>query len=170
MPATYTLIASNTLSTSAASVTFSSIPGTYTDLLVRITARSSSSVTDFSLALKPNGSSSNDSSTWLSGNGSTASSSRSTADFNMGRASGNSATANTFGSIELYIPNYTVSANKPMSAFGAAETNATAVQMRTNAMLWSNTAAITSLEITTDGVGDFVSGSSFFLYGIKATA
>jgi hypothetical protein len=169
MPATYTLIASNTLSSSAASVTFSAIPGTYTDLLVRITARSSSSVTDFSLALKPNGSSSNDSSTWLSGNGSTASSSRSTADFNMGRASGNSATANTFGSIELYIPNYTVSANKPMSAFGAAETNATAVQMRTNAMLWSNTAAITSLEITTDGVGDFVSGSSFFLYGIKSS-
>ena len=40
MANTYTLISSNTLTSSAASVTFSSIPATYTDLVLRISARS----------------------------------------------------------------------------------------------------------------------------------
>jgi len=39
MPSTYTLISSNVLGSSAASVTFSAIPSTYTDLVLRISAR-----------------------------------------------------------------------------------------------------------------------------------
>lgn len=167
MPVTYSLIASATSNGSVASITFSAIPQTFTDLVVRISARNTGTNVDNSMAIQPNGSSANDSSTWLSGSGSAASSSRSTADFNAGRITSGNATANTFGNNELYIPNYTVAANKPMSIFGVAETNATAVEMRVNAMLWSNTAAITSLNITTDGVGNFASGSTFFLYGIK---
>ena len=54
-----------------------------------------------------------------------------------------------------------------MSVFGVAETNATTVEMRVNALLWSNTAAITSLKIDTDTSPLFDIGSSFFLYGIK---
>lgn len=167
MPATYTLIASNTLSSSASSITFSSIPQTYTDLVVRLSARCDAASVDRSLGIRPNGSSANDSNTSLSGDGSAASSARSTADFDAGRFTAANATANTFGSVEIYIPNYTVSANKPMSVFGVAETNATAVTMRVNALLWSNTAAITSLQIDTDTTPLFVAGSSFFLYGIN---
>jgi hypothetical protein len=167
MPATYTLIASTTADGTTSSVSFTSIPQTYTDLVVRLTARNTGTNVDNSLAVRPNGSTTNDSNTRLSGNGSTASSGRSTADFDAGRITSGNATADTFGSVEMYIPNYTAATNKPMSAFGVAETNATAVEMRINALLWSNTSAITSLNITTDGVGNFASGSSFFLYGIK---
>ncbi len=167
MANTYQLIASNTLSTGASSITFSSIPQTYTDLVVRLSARCDAASVDRSLGIRPNGSSANDSNTSLSGNGSTASSTRSTVDFNAGRFTGANATANTFGSVEIYIPNYTVAQNKPMSVFGVAETNATTVTMRVNALLWSNTAAITELTIDTDTAPLFVSGSSFFLYGIK---
>ena len=39
MATTYTLITSQTLASSAASVTFSSIPSTYTDLVLRVSAR-----------------------------------------------------------------------------------------------------------------------------------
>jgi hypothetical protein len=167
MAPTYKLIASATSNGSVALINFTSIPQTYTDLVVRISARNTSGNVSNSLGMKPNGSATNDSSTWLSGNGSTASSSRSTNDYNVGRITGGGATADTFGSVEIYIPNYTANANKPMSAFGVAETNAAAVEMRINALLYSNTAALTSLEINTDGVNDFASGSNFFLYGIK---
>jgi hypothetical protein len=50
MANTYTLIASNTLGASAASVTFSAIPSTYTDLVVRYSAAScDAAVTDIDL-------------------------------------------------------------------------------------------------------------------------
>ena len=54
MPATYTLIASNTLSSAAASVTFSAIPATYTDLVLRYSARSDGASVDdyFSLNIE----------------------------------------------------------------------------------------------------------------------
>jgi hypothetical protein len=167
MATTYTLIKGETLASAAASYTFTAIPSTYTDLKLVFSTRIDYATVDASLGLRPNGSSANDSSTWMIGNGSAASSSRSTIDYNAGRNSGASATANTFGSNEVYIPNYNSSSFKPMSIFGAAETNASAVEIRINALLWSNTAGITSFEINTDGLGNFVVGSSFYLYGIK---
>jgi len=167
MAATYELIASNTLASAVSSITFSAIPQTYTDLVVRISARCDAASVDRSLGVRPNELTTNDSNTRLSGNGSTASSGRATTDFDAGRFTGANATANTFGSVEIYIPNYTSSNYKPMSVFGVAETNATTVEMRVNALLWSNTAAITSLKIDTDTSPLFDIGSSFFLYGIK---
>lgn len=167
MANTYTLIASNVLSSGAASVTFTAIPQTYTDLVVRLTARCDAASVDRSLGVRPNSLTTGDSTTYFSGDGSAVSGTRSTADFDAGRFTGASATTNTFGSVEIYIPDYTVAKNKPMSVFGVAETNATAVIMRVNALLWSNTAAITALKIDTDTTPLFLAGSSFYLYGIK---
>ena len=170
MPSTYTLISSNVLSSSAASVTFSAIPATYTDLVLRISARNDRAVTDGTLRLTVNGNSSSIYSySFLQGNGSAASSNRSAAIANVSDIPlvGSSATSNTFSSIEIYIPSYAASQNKPVSIFGVNETNATAIEMKANAALIASTAAISSIELTNVSTFQFVSGSSFYLYGIK---
>jgi hypothetical protein len=169
MANTYTLIASNVLSSSAASVTFSAIPATYTDLVVRCSIRTNQAVVNPAAVIRFNGDTgSNYSYTVLEGSGSAASSARSTpAGFmNIGRYNGSTSTSNVFGSGEVYIPSYTVAQNKPVSAVGMGEDNATTASMAANAGLWLNTAAITTVAVAT-GSGTFDSGSSFYLYGIK---
>ena len=171
MPVTYNLIASNTLSSSAASVTFSAIPNTFTDLVLRMSVRSTSTAANFVSMLgnynTDTGSTNTYSITVLKGDGSTASSYRESNYFFISNTSVNAAnsTSNTFTSYELYIPNYLVSANKPYSIISAGETNATGADISAVAGLWRNTAAIT--QIVLDPAGDFAAGSSFFLYGIK---
>lgn len=172
MPVTYNLIASNTLSSSAASVTFSAIPGTYTDLVLRISARNSSSFVVSDCILKFNGdaTTTNYSETYIEGSGSTAVSGRNSNQSRIYTSmviNGDTSTSSTFGSLEVYIPSYTVSQNKSLSLLGIQETNATAAYMEVGAGLYRNTAAITSIEMTLNSTLTFNSGSSFFLYGIK---
>lgn len=172
MPNTYTLISSNVLSSSAASVTFSAIPATYTDLVLRISARSTRVANSNNLDLRINSDSSAlYSYTYLYGSGSSAASSRSSADTSLFISTMNAAnsTANTFTSAEIYIPSYTASQNKPIGSFGAFENNsATVNEIDADAHLYRSTAAITSLTLYS-GLGsfNFESGSSFYLYGIK---
>jgi hypothetical protein len=166
--ATYTLISSNVLTASAASVTFSSIPATYTDLVLRWSARQDFAAVSTGGRVEVNGSvSAVFSETTLSGNGATASSSNATGNTGITQNSpGSSATSDTFGSNELYFPNYTNStANKPMSLITVVETNATTAFINARAGLRSNTAAITEIKINAGF--NFVSGSSFYLYGIS---
>ena len=169
MPATYTLIASNTLSSSAASVTFSAIPATYTDLVLRMSPRDTQSAVDAQCFIKPNSNSSTVyTDTRMTGNGSTAISTRNASNANgnvVGFYSASQATANTFGSLEAYIPNYAGTSTKQIGTFGTAETNATEVRLSVTGGLFNNTTAISSLLITAGN--NFVAGSSFFLYGIK---
>ena len=174
MATTYTLISSNTLSASAASVTFSSIPSTYTDLLLKVSARDNDTGAFQQLRVTFNGdSATNYSYTNIYGTGSSAFSlgGATTANFNyinFQSSDSNGATANTFGNSELYIPSYTVAQNKPVSMFSVSETNATATNMGATAGLWRNTAAITSLTIVPAfSGGNFLTGSSFYLYGVK---
>jgi hypothetical protein len=170
MPSTYTLISSNVLTSSAASVTFSAIPSTYTDLVLRISARTDAGTANDNIQITFNSdTATNYSMTRLTGTGSAASSNRtSTIDYaRLGWVDGNTATADVFGSMEVYIPSYLVSQNKPFSSFAVSEQNATAANMDAIAALWRNTAAITSLNIISNNAGNLVSGSSFYLYGIK---
>lgn len=170
MANTYTLIASNTLSSNSNSVTFSSIPATYSDLVLRITTRDSAATSFNDVQIRFNSdTATNYSYTFMMGSGSAASSNRGTSQvYGAAYTTADSATANTFASTEIYIPNYTASANKPLSVISATETNATAAYILNYAELWRNTAAITSIELKIMGGGsDFKSGSSFFLYGIK---
>ena len=170
MPNTYTLISSNILTTSAASVTFSSIPATFTDLVVRISNRSAASGTVLSSALLFNSSTAgNYSSTIIEGDGSNDSSFRMTSDTQAYTYDINAAdsTANTFSSGEIYIPNYAVTAKKPFGVFGTSENNDSFSRIRASANLWGLTDAITSITIQMYGGSSFVSGSSFYLYGIS---
>lgn len=167
MANTYTLIASNTLSTTAASVTFSSIPSTYTDLVLKFSVRNSGTNTS-TVRIRFNATATNYSYTYLQGDGSAATSSRASATtFIFTLQNRNSYTANTFSSNEIYLPSYTAAQNKPLSVIGMQEDNSTAITMQATAGLWSNTAAVSEIEISTDA-NNFVSGSSFWLYGIKA--
>jgi hypothetical protein len=171
MPSTYTLISSNVLSTTAASVTFSAIPSTYTDLVVRYSGRSDSAGTSDRMRIYINGDTSSTlySGTNLTGNGTAAASGRDSNDTGsiLGSLVASTATASTFSNGEIYLPNYLVSANKPYSDFGVTENNATAAAIRLYADLWRNTAAITSFQLVVNSGSNFVSGSSFYLYGIK---
>jgi hypothetical protein len=158
MANTYTLIQAQTLASSAASVTFSSIPATYTDLVLRVSARNTTSSEIFDFGF--NGVTTNQSSTYLNGSGSAATSAQYTL---YNRSNPSTSTASTFSNSEIYIPNYAGNTNKPVSMVGANENNGTTIYMNTVAGLWSSTAAITSITCT----APFATGSSFYLYGIK---
>lgn len=173
MATTYILISSNTLTSSAASVTFSSIPSTYTDLVLKVSARSSASANASALQIQINSITGSISETTLYGYNNTAYTSRDTGLNAFGASSylevpAASATSSTFNNYEAYIPNYAGSTYKPINSFGVMENNsATIYYVTTAAHLLNNTAAITSLTLTMITSPNFVSGSSFYLYGIK---
>ena len=169
MPSTYTLISSNVLSSPAASVTFSAIPSTYTDLVIRGSARSDSGAIGRDIYLRFNGTTTNGSATELANQGASGTSTRYTTIDYAGQFNGSGTTSNTFNSIEVYIPNYNSSANKPMSTFNALENNSATIgdtYLGVWAGLWSNTAAITSVTLNFAGT-NAIAGSSFYLYGIS---
>jgi hypothetical protein len=170
MPSTYQLISSNVLTSAAASVTFSSIPTTYTDLVLRMSYRiSAAGLFGGNPFLRFNGdTATNYSFTFLQGDGSTASSSRGSSLNLMTMQSSDSAgnTASTFTSNEVYIPNYTGTTSKPISQFKAAEQNSTAAEMHAFASLYRGTSAISTILVQISG-STFDIDSSFYLYGIK---
>ena len=169
---TYTLIQSQTLTNSSTyAVTFSSIPATYTDLVFRLSTRDNGSGTvDGQILWRLNGTTSGYSSTGLRGNGAAAASTNSSAVTYNGwvysETDGSTATASTFGNAEIYIPNYTSTTSKPQSFFGVGETNATTAYLSVDAELSSLTSAITSVQFAL-AAGPFLTGSSFYLYGIS---
>jgi hypothetical protein len=170
MPNTYTLIASNTVgSGGAATVTFSSIVSTYTDLVVKFSARGDAGAVSRSVYVTFNGSSTSYADRYLQGDGSSASSSSNSGGgtkFYAGECTASTATSNTFANQEFYVPNYTASNFKSVPADSVAETNGTTQYMSLIANLWSNTSAITSITLTLAS-GSFVQHSTFYLYGIK---
>lgn len=168
MANTYELISSNVLASAAASVTFSSIPATYTDLVLRWSARGATNFDTVSLRINGN-SSVLYSYRILRGTGSTAVSGNdgggdSQLPFSYGVVQ-STYTASTFSSGEFYIPNYTTSQNRPIGSFQTQENNATASGIAVTAGLFRDTTAISSLTMT--GTGNLAAGSSFYLYGIK---
>ena len=171
MATTYQAIASQVLSSTAASVTLSSIPNTYTDLVLKISSRTNQAGLYDTISYTVNGNTGNIYSyTLLRGNGSAASSTNLTASqpgFMQLGADGNNATASTFGIAELYIPNYTASTNKQFAYTGASETNAaTGVWVATGGMLTQTTAAISSITLSMLLGTAFLAGSRFDLYGL----
>jgi hypothetical protein len=176
MATTMKLIGKQTLTGNATDVTFSDIPGTgYTDLYLVFSARQDSNDGSASPTfMRFNGNSANYSNRELEAQGSVASYTNlynvTSASF-VAQTPSASQTSNTFGNCEIYIPNYAGSTNKSFSVTGVSENNASTSltwYVQVLAGLWSNTAAITSITIYAGNIGvrNFVSGSSFFLYGI----
>jgi hypothetical protein len=166
--ATYTLISSNVLASSAASVTFSAIPATYTDLVIRLSARGDQAAQFNNLYLTFNNQSIG-SNTYLIGDGSAAASGRNTFNgFQYTRIDNNGAnsTSNTFSNVEFYFPSYLSTSSKPFSTSAANEQNSATAYISAQAGLHANTYAIDSIDIA-PSAGNFVSTSSFYLYGIS---
>jgi hypothetical protein len=170
MPSTYTLISSNVLSSSAASVTFSAIPSTYTDLVVRASSRSTDTGSSYFTIRFNEDTATNYSYTRIRANSNfTVDSGRATNATYISETymPSSTTTANTFSNDEIYIPSYTSTQNKQISTSSNEENNlSTPWYVAATAGLWRNTAAITSITLGNLGV-NFVSGSSFYLYGIK---
>lgn len=168
MATTCKLIGKVELSAAAANIEFTSIPGTYTDLFLLASLRiNRSGENNDNVMLRFNAATTNYSDRALYGNGSTAASDSSTlTGIRAASVPGPTATSNTFGSCEIYIPNYAGSSNKSVSAASALENNATFGINWASAGLWSDTSAVTSIRIYPRNGTEFFSGSSAFLYGI----
>lgn len=169
MPSTYEKIATQTLASAASSVTFSSIPGTYTDLVLVVLAKQTGTPTGTDAFITLNGSGSSIySRTVLNGDGTTASSSRGT---NMDRAyfpvSPQTADAVIIYNFMNYA-NTTTNKTFLMRYGGSPGVTFAAVY------LYRSTAALTTIALTgSDQMGagtpdNWAIGSTFNLYGIKA--
>ena len=170
MPNTFELIASSTVGAGgAASIDFTSIPSTFTDLCLKYAARSTGGTLDIVNKINFNSSTSGYSDRYLEGTGSATSSGANVyggaAGF-AGEACGSTTTANTFSNVEIYIPNYAGSNNKSYSVDSVLENNATATRQHLIAGLWSNSSAITSLSLVPN-VGSFAQYTTAYLYGVK---
>ena len=165
MPLQLYKIASVELSSAAASINFTSIPQGYTDLKVVVSARLASG-TGFML-LDFNGlSTANFSHRVLEGNGASAYSFVSgNTNYATGLVGGGD-TANTFTNVEFYIPNYAGSTNKSVSIDGVTENNGTTAYADLEALLWSNTAAISQFKLTTSSAVNFAANTTATIYGI----
>jgi len=168
MATTYQYIASATVGSSGTkTITFDSIPQTYTDLVLLVSGRSSSTIyTGFFIKFNNSSWTSDVTGRILLGNGSSASSA---SDQYFSWALNNQ-TASVFGSAQLYIPNYTGSNHKPVSGDSTQENNATSSTSSLIAWNWAQTAAITKIEIGNfdGGFSDqFVEYSTAYLYGIS---
>lgn len=165
MANTHGLIQTITVGTATATMDFTSIPQTYTDLKLLISGRvTQSSPSDI----------------YVDFNGVTTGYTRKiiyTDDYvtiygysdsarGFLTAQGSSSTANVFTIGELYIPNYTGANNKVISALTNTENNATAASFNITGGTWNNTAAITRITLTIPS-STFVQYSSASLYGIK---
>ena len=172
MANTYVAIATTTVgSGGAAEIEFTSIPQTYTDLVILLSSKAARAGSPplTTLVMTFNASTTGYSSLTIIGDGSIASS-------NAGSSSGinnmqTSAAGNTdiFGSQYIYIPNYTsTTTNKSVSIDSVSERNATLAYMNLTAGLLSNTAAITSIKLAEpNGPSDWTQYTTATLYGIK---
>ena len=166
MATTYKLISSVTVGAGgAATMGCTSIPATYTDILVRFSARSNRSSPVDGVNISFNSSTSSFTGRYIEGDGSTVISSTSTRF--AGGATATTATATTFGNVDIYIPNYAGSNYKSFSADSVTENNASAAYADFVAGLWSNTAAITSIDLSPLVGTLFNQYSTAYLYGIS---
>lgn len=164
MAATYKLIDKVILSSTASSVEFATIPNTYTDLRLTISARSSNNV-DYAM-ITFNGSSSNFSQQILNSDAAGSGGQTRTDGALQGIQCLSGDTAGTFASCDIDILNYNSSNYKSSNYIGMTENNGTTARIYAIALLWSNTAAITNVKLTHPN-STFAVGSSFYLYGIK---
>ena len=172
MPNNYILLETIALTQSAASVTFDNLPTSgYTDLKIVISARNSAGGTSEGIFLQMNSVATGYSNRVVYGTGSAAASGNNsygiTSKTYIGEIPTSGATANTFGSIDVYIPNYRSGNQKSISSDAVTENNATAALAALNASLVTSTDAITSLTFTPFS-SNFLAGSTFSLYGIAA--
>lgn len=174
--ATFIKIASTIIGAGgASSITFDSIPSTYTDLKLLISARTSSSGPVDGITLSINGSSSNFNTRYMFFNGFTGGAFNAGIDTYGpgGWINGATSTASSFSNIEINFTNYaSTSYAKPFSVDSVQENNAVGtnnIYMGLFAGIWNpgTHAAISSLTLTP--VVNYVQHTTATLYGIKSS-
>jgi hypothetical protein len=170
MPATYEPIATTTLGSAAATITFSSIPATYTDLRLVIVGKwvyTSASYGTIGARFNSD-SGSNYSYTWIYGDGSAATSSRQTngteARMYLVCDTNGSSTA-SLATLDIF--SYAGSTNKTMLHTHSNDLNTAGIGVGQRVLLWRNTSAITSIQLVNISGTDFATGTTATLYGIK---
>lgn len=171
MPITYEPIATNTIAgSSTTSVTFSSIPGTYTDLRLIINSQNANNTNQPFIQFNADTgtSTTNYSTTSLRGDGSSAASGRHTNIYGWYPVPGPG--VGTTGNFQPWLVDIMNYANTTTFKTGLSRFNNATSILSANVHLWRATiAAITSITITAEsGAGVLVAGSTFTLYGIKA--
>jgi hypothetical protein len=169
MASTYTPIATTTLANSTTSdVSFTSISGSYTDLIVVVSGAGTYAATDVLIQTYVNNDYSGGySTTWLRGDGSSATSGRqgATSGAYVGYLPATLAAAGSIGNLIINYQNYS---NSTTYKTILSRTNAATSKVQASVAMRSNTSAITQINVATFGVGYFTSGTTFTLYGIKA--
>ena len=170
MANTFELISSVTVGAGgAASIDFTSIPATFTDLCLKVSSRDNNTGSYWSnIWLRFNGSTSSYSSRLLyDADGTAGSTSNATNALTFAYSTAPNATANTFGNTEFYIPNYAGSAYKSVSSDSVTENNGTNILLGMQAGLWSNTAAVNQITLIPANSASFVQYSTAYLYGVS---
>ena len=170
MANTFTKIASVTVgSGGAATMSFTSIPQTYTDLYLTISGRSAAAVFNSDIFANINGQTTAHNWKIIIGTGTSVASQGSTADNGrVGIMPSATATGNTFSNTAVYYPNYTGSTQKSYSSDSVMENNGTGAYSELVAGINTNTTAISSITVAS-GNGNFVQYSTATLYGIKSS-
>ena len=151
----------------ASSVAFSNIPQGYTDLKLVGSVRSAvGNIGDFIYYYLNTPGTGAYTQRLVRGDGSSLSTqTNSVSYYPLQFVNGSGSTANTFGSFELYIPNYTSSAQKAFSVDILSENNSSGAYIDFQAGIWNQTAAITGMTLSS-GSGLYVANSTFTLYGV----
>jgi hypothetical protein len=167
MPNTMTLISSFTATSSVASISFSSIPSTYTDLKLVLSTRGSAASVQTVTVILLNSLTSGYVDKFLYGSGSVVGTGSYGASSGfVGDAPAANATASTFGSAEVYIFNYASGNMKTMSVDSVAETNATQAFMELTSLYNTTSSAVNSISVL-PASGNYVQHTTAYLYGIK---
>jgi hypothetical protein len=148
----------------ASTINFTGIPATYTDLAIKLSTRGTNASAFNNIKVTFNGSSSTFSRREIYAEGSAGS--ETVSDNIIGPLPAASSTANTFGSAELYISNYTSSNNKAFSFDAVSENDSATQSMWVTTGLWSTAIPISSVSLFPN-VGTFVQHSTATLYGIR---
>jgi len=169
-PGSYELISSTILSSTATSVTFSSIDTTtYKHLQVRVTSAFNASGVDGLIARFNGDTAANYSGHILQGYNSSVSSGGGGAKTSIyaGEIGGN-ATASTFaGTIIDVLDAFSTTKNKTLKSLSGVSQSGLSNIVALHSGAWFNTSAITSLTLTSFSGASFIVGSRFSLYGIK---
>lgn len=157
-------IATTTLSSAASSITFSSIPSTYTDLRVVLNVTNSSAASDVELQFNSD-TGTNYSRTYLMGNGTTTASGRTTGATSI-TLTGQGATSTTLPLLStIDIFSYAGSTYKTTLGNLSADYNGSGNEELTVG-LWRSTSAITSIKLFLNFSRTFSTGTTATLYGI----
>jgi hypothetical protein len=148
----------------AATIDFTSIPATYTDLVIKISARTAQGYFWDGSFLRFNNTSTTYKTRLVYGDGSAAGSFNSTTDI-LTYINGASATASAFANTEIYIPNYAGSTQKAVSIDTVIELNGNPVLMNFAAGLWNGTTAINRITLVPQGT--IQQYSTAYLYGVS---